>query len=343
MSYQVRQFTPADAPAWDEFVRAHPNGSPFHLTAWKTAIEATFGYRPLYRLAVDAGRIGAVLPLFLARNLRLRRFLVSSPFAVYGGLLAVDEPARQAVKEHLVELAPALGADYLELRNAHAGQALGFSPVTRYVTFHQAIQPDEEALLATIPRKTRRMVRKALDHGLQGRVATCLEPFLTLYADSVRRLGTPCFPRRHFVNLQRAFGEALQIREVLAGDRVVAGVMSFLFRDQVLPYYGASDPRFHELAPNNFMYFDLMRTAAAAGARLFDFGRSKKDTGAFEFKSHWGMQVHELPYEMLLAGGGAPPDFTPKNPRLQWALRAWQRVPLPLARLIGPALIRFVP
>jgi hypothetical protein len=32
---------------WDAFVRASADGSPFHLCAWKRAVEETYGHRPL--------------------------------------------------------------------------------------------------------------------------------------------------------------------------------------------------------------------------------------------------------------------------------------------------------
>ena len=50
----------------------------------------------------------------------------------------------------------------------------------------------------------------------------------------------------------------VDIREVIHQDRVVAAVMTFYFRDQVLPYYGASDPAYNSLAPNNYMYTHSM-------------------------------------------------------------------------------------
>jgi hypothetical protein len=79
------------------------------------------------------------------------------------------------------------------------------------------------------------------------------------------------------------------------------------------------------------------------GFRSFDFGRSKMETGSFDFKAHWGMETRPLPYEMLLVKRTNLPDFTPKNPRFQFAIKAWQRLPLPVTRILGPALIRLVP
>ena len=57
------------AADWDAFVRASRSGSPFHLTAWKRAVEAAFGHRPHYLMAVRGGGVEGVLPLFEVRGL----------------------------------------------------------------------------------------------------------------------------------------------------------------------------------------------------------------------------------------------------------------------------------
>jgi FemAB-related protein (PEP-CTERM system-associated) len=171
-----------------------------------------------------------------------------------------------------------------------------------------------------------------------------IRAFESLYDNSLRRLGTPSFPSAHFRNLLANFGSAANIREVVSGGAVVAAVMTFYFRDQVLPYYGASDPVYNALAPNNFMYFDLMRWGYTNGFKVFDFGRSKKNVpGSYDFKSHWGMVERELPYEMLLVRRKSLPNLSPANPVFDLPRRIWQRIPLPIAKLIGPHLVRLVP
>jgi lipid II:glycine glycyltransferase (peptidoglycan interpeptide bridge formation enzyme) len=134
------------------------------------------------------------------------------------------------------------------------------------------------------------------------------------------------------------------IREYRLEGRLVAAVLSFYFRDQVLPYYGASDPSYNSFSPNNFMYFDLMRRAGSTGFRVFDFGRSKKNqSGSYDFKAHWGMEERPLPYEMILVKRKTLPNFSPANPAYQVPIRIWQHVPLPVTRALGPSLIRLVP
>jgi len=343
MSLTVRPLSIADEPAWDSFVENHPQGSPFHLTAWKRSIEQTFRYRPFYLVAAEGSRIEGVLPLFLIRNILVGKALISTPFAVYGGILATSDAIRAALSAEVKSLGESLGVDYVELRNAYGDQCVGFLPVTRYVTFTQHVAPAEAAILESIPRKTRYMVRKALKHAYSTRCTQDPAAFEDLYSSNLRRLGTPSFPKRHFSTLLANFGKSADIRETVLEGKVVAAVFSFYFRDQVLPYYGAADPQYNEFAPSNYMYFDLMRWAGSHGFVTFDFGRSKKESGSFDFKAHWGMETRDLPYEICLVRKTELPNYSPNNPRFQWAIKAWQQVPLPITRALGPFLIKLVP
>ena len=343
MALQTRDLSASDSSRWDAFVRAHPLGSPFHLTAWVRTIEKTYGFRSYSFLAEEDGELRGLLPLFLVSNLLMGKVLLSSPYAVYGGILADSAESRAALAEHVANLGRSLNVQYVELRNGYPEQCAGFSPIDRYVTFYQEIDGDPARTLETIPRKTRRMVRKALSNGLSSRSTRRREVFFDLYSRNLRRLGTPCFPRAHFKHLFENFGDDIDIREIVLNGEVVAAVLSLYFRDQALPYYGASNPRYNEFAPNNFMYYDMMVWAGQNGYKLFDFGRSKKGSGSFDFKAHWGMQVRDLPYEVLLIRRKQLPNFSPANPKFQLATRLWQSLPLPLTRAVGPWLLKLVP
>ncbi len=344
MTAVVRELAPAREAEWNAFVRGHPLGSPFHLTLWRDCIAETFGYHPRYLLAETGGAIRGVLPLFLLRTPLAGKILLSTPFAVYGGILAEDDEAKSALKERLVEMALAEGVQYAELRNAWPEQCAGFHPVRRYVTFTQELKGSEEELLQGIPRKTRAAIRKSLQCNLASRRTRDLEAFCRIYLANLRRLGTPAFPRSHFRRLLEKFGEEAFVLEVLSEEKPIAAVFTFTFRGQILPYYGASDPRFHALQPNNFMYWDLMRTGLRAGVRLFDFGRSKIErSGSFDFKSHWGMVQRELPYEVLLVRRRELPDLSPNNPKFELFLRIWRRLPLWVTNRLGPLLVKWVP
>lgn len=344
MPITVREFQSSDAAGWDEFVRHHPLGTPFHLMAWKRTLEATFGYQPRYLLAVDGSSIEGVLPIFLIDNMLMGKVLLSCPFAVYGGILAQSGEARTAIAEHLAADGKSLAVGHIELRNWYPGQTAGFEPVKRYVTFHQQVTPQTgEELLTAIPKKTRNMVRKALKFNYTSRMAPNLDAFYRLLTLSYRRLGTPVFPRRFFETMLREFGPVADAREILLDGRVVASSLNLLFRKQMHTFYAASDQKFLAMAPNNFLYYDHLLWAGQNGFELFDFGRSKLETGTYDFKSHWLTTMRELPYEVMLVKRAAMPDFSPKNPKFDLAIRMWRKVPVPVTRILGPHLVKLFP
>ena len=335
---------PDDYAEWDRFVISHPQGSPFHLTAWRKTIEESYGYKPVYILAQDPTGIQGVLPLFLVRNFAVGKALISSPFAVYGGILAHTETARKALYRRVKELGEEMGVDYIELRNAFPEQCVGESNVSRYVTFTQTTQADENGLLESLPKKTRNLVRKALKTPFSVRYGVReVQRLDALHSRNMRRLGTPCFPRRYFERLLENFGDMVDVREVWLEDKMMAVSVNLYYQGQMHTFHAAADTRFNALGPNTFMYFDHLRWAGQNGFPIFDFGRSKKGTGPFDFKRHWNTVMRELPYEMILVKRTELPNFSPANPKFELAIRLWKMMPLPLTRLLGPRLIRLFP
>jgi FemAB-related protein (PEP-CTERM system-associated) len=345
MSLITRPFGPHDPESWDTYVRSHPFGTPFHLLAWRDSISTTFGYTPTYLVAEENGRLCGILPLFLVENFVIGKVMISSPFAVYGGILADTPQVLLSLAEYAKRVAVEHGVEYLELRNARPEQCAGFAPVTRYVTFTQPLEPgmDEEAILQSVSKKTRNLIRKALKSPFQTRPAADLRAFERLMARNYRRLGTPCFPHAHFAALLRNFGPLADVREVVLDGKVVAASMNFLFRGEMHTYYAASDADYLSLSPNNYLYFAHLLWASNNGYHTFDFGRSKRDTGTFEFKRHWGTSMRELPYEVLLVKRKEMPNYNPTNPRFSAAIKAWQNIPLPLTKILGPRLVRLFP
>ena len=160
------------------------------------------------------------------------------------------------------------------------------------------------------------------------------------FSASVHRLGTPVLPERYFALLKRVFGEQCEVRVVVQGRELVSAVLSFYFRDEVIPYYGGGRDIARQLAGNDYMYWSLMRDAADRGCTLFDFGRSKIGTGAFDFKKYWGFEPQPLGYEYRLVRGKRMPDNQPLNPRYRAFIRMWRRLPLGLANVVGPLISR---
>ncbi|MFC3713841.1 FemAB family XrtA/PEP-CTERM system-associated protein [Sphingoaurantiacus capsulatus] len=333
----------SDRDRHDAYVRAHPDSSAFHLTAWGRAVAKGTGQSPHYLVAEHAGAVVGVLPLTHVRSPLFGQSLVSNAFAVYGGPLADSDAAHAALDEAAWKLAQSLGLTSLEYRNQQRLRPDWPAKTGSYVTFRRALAADSEANLKAIPRKQRAEVRRSLEFGLDVRVASderARAEHFAVYAESVRNLGTPVFPRALFDAILDEYGADADILTVSKDGTPIASVLSLYYRGEVLPYYGGGTPAARALRGNDHMYWMLMEHARERGCTSFDFGRSKVGTGAFSFKKNWGFEPTPLAYEFRLAPGAAMPDVNPLNPKYRLMVETWSRLPLWLANRLGPLLSR---
>ncbi|WEK42346.1 MAG: FemAB family PEP-CTERM system-associated protein [Candidatus Sphingomonas colombiensis] len=330
LAITVREALPADDAAIDAFVRAQPDATPFHLPVWSRAVERGCGQRARYLLAERGGAIVGVLPLTEMRSPLFGNALVSAGFAVDGGVLGEGAEA-------LAATACAFGLPSVELRGGAAPSGWTIDDTT-YLGFVRPLAIDDEAELKAIPRKQRAEVRKALANDLEVMTggAECAAEHYAVYAESVRNLGTPVFPRALFrAVLETMDADVLTVRH--RGD-AVASVLSLYFNGTVYPYWGGGTAAARGSRANDRMYLALMAHARARGCTRFDFGRSKVGTGAAAFKKNWGFEGEPLAYARW--SEGAAREVNPLNPKYALMVRTWRRLPLPLANLIGPWISR---
>ena len=327
--------SPAEAARIDAFVRAQPDASPFHLTGWSRAVERGCRQRARYLVAERGdGGLAGVLPLTQMRSALFGRALVSAAFAVDGGVLGGGvEPLAAAAWD----MAQRLGCG-VELRGGPA-PAGWTTDETTYCGFARPLAADDAAELLAVPRKQRAELRKALDADLTveiGDTAVAAREHRGVYAESVRNLGTPVFPAALFA----AVADELDtdIVTVRHQGRAVASVLSLYLGGTVYPYWGGGTAAARGLRANDRLYFALMGHARARGCTVFDFGRSKTGTGAAAFKKNWGFTPQPRRYASRSVGGAR--EVNPLNPRYSAMVKAWQRLPLSVANLIGPWLSR---
>lgn len=342
-AYTLRLLQPAERARWDSFVRTCPEATFFHLSGWQRVIEQSFGLRTWFYYVEHAGNIVGVLPLAQIKSRLFGHSLAALPFCVYGGVAALDDQARQMLDAAADLLATSLGVGHLEYRGLERAHPIDSHWHTKdlYVTFRKEISHDDETNLTAIPRKQRAMVRKGIKLGLRGEIDDHVDRLFEAYATSVLRLGTPVFPKKYFALLQKTFGDECEVRTITTSDgKLVGSVLSFYWRDEVLPYYGGGTDLARHVAGNDFMYWNLMQAAAQRGCRIFDFGRSKLGTGAYDFKKNWGFEATPLPYEYKLYRATALPDNNPLNPKYQLFIKVWKKLPMPVANFLGPYIVR---
>jgi FemAB-related protein (PEP-CTERM system-associated) len=332
----------ADEPAWDEFVRVHDRGTFFHRCGWHRVLARAYGQATPFLLARTSRDIRGVLPLVYRRSRLFGDALISTGFCVQGGILAADAEAHAALAEAAAELGRRLNVAYVELRDGGGIDLPGWT--TRegvYAGFARALSEDETTSFKAIPRKKRADLRKALASGLAVETGVTPAAFWPVYAESLRNLGTPVFPKRLIDGLIHEFGDEVEVSLIRkAGSIPLAALVSFYFKDRVLPYYGGAIPAARSVHAYDLLYWSLMRRAVARGARVFDFGRSKVGTGAYDYKRFWGFEATPLRYRYRLIKRRSVPDVNPLNPRYRLMVEAWRRLPLPVANRLGPWLAR---
>ena len=334
----------ADPDAVAAFVRAHPRGTPFHLPAWLAAIEAGTRQRAHMLVAERSGRIEGVLPLTAIRSLLFGKAMVSSGFAVGGGVLADDDAVAEALIEAGWALADNLGCPSLELRGGTIPAGAGWQHKSdTHAGFVRPLAADDEAELKAIPRKQRAEVRKALASDLTVTIGTGpadRAAHYAVYATSVRNLGTPVFPKRLFAEVLARFGDDADILTVRHEGQAIASVLGLYHNGTVLPYWGGGTAEARTVRANELMYFALMRHARERGCTRFDFGRSKPGTGAFAYKKNWGFVPEPLHYAVRTADGAEAREVNPLSPKYRAQIALWKRLPLWLANRLGPPLAR---
>jgi FemAB-related protein (PEP-CTERM system-associated) len=252
----------------------------------------------------------------------------------------VDAVAANELIDAAEKVAADLGGRHVEVCNRRASRR-DWARHDVYVTVRKALLRDVEANMLATPRKQRAKARKGSKNGLTSAIDAGVDRFFALYADNVHRHGTPPFPRRYFERLKAEFGPACEVLTVSdAQGTPVSSVLSFYFRDEVLPYYAGDAVAARDLAANDFKYWELMRRACERGLATFDYGRSKVGTGSFDFKKNWGFEPAPLAYEYRLFKYAEVPQNNPLNPKYRAMIAVWRRLPRPVVNAIGPLLVR---
>jgi len=325
-------------------VTRHADGTFFHLTGWRDFVQRLHGNEPRELYAWRGKELVGVLPMMLSPRLFGRRRLLSMPFAVYGGPVGADEEVVRGLVDAASRLAEELRVSFLELRCLE-DLGLGLPTSTLYSTFMRELPDDPAKVLGQMPKKSRAEARKArTKHGLElGQGSWYVDDLYRLFGANKHVLGSPALPHAHFSGLLEQFGERVVIHLVRRQNRPLAAVMSFLHGDTLIAYYSGTAPGAdRSFSASNFMFMALQEWAVENGFKVFDFCRSRSDSGAFQFKRHQGFEPKTLSYGYHLVRSRSLPAFTPSNPRTAVLRNTWAKLPLWMARRLSDSLARYV-
>jgi len=333
-----------DAEEWDQYVESHPEGTIDHLWRWRDLFSRVFGHQSTYLVARRDGAVAGLLPLVHFRSRLFGRFLVSVPFLNYGGVLASDAAAADALMAEARDVAHGFGASHVELRNT-SRQFDGLPCRAHKLKLTRTLPSTPEALWSAVDRKVRNQVRKAQKDGLTAQTghSELIADFYSVFSRNMRDLGTPVYPKTLFTETARLFSKGFHLYIVRLGRVPVAAAIALRFKDTIIVPWASSLREHRQHCPNMLLYWTMLEHASQLGISTFDFGRSTRGAGTHQFKLQWGATETPLHWEYLLLTKSAVPDHGPTNAKFAAAIAVWQRLPLWVTEAFGPAIVRNIP
>lgn len=334
-----------DGTAWDAFVTSHQDSTNYHQYGWRKVVEKSFGHRTMYLAATNHhNEICGVLPFVQMKSRLFGSFMVSLPFFNYGGMLISEGSAASVLLDTSRNMLSGSGVDHIEFRNRTMFDEV-MATKQHKVTLILDLKKNSEEQWTSFDVKVRNQVRKAEKNGLQtimGRL-DLLDGFYEVFCRNMRDLGTPVYGRDFFRNVLDEFPDTTRILSVTCEGKTIASALLTWYKDTLEVPWASSNRDFRQLCPNNLLYWEAIRFAIGIGVRMFDFGRSTPGEGTFNFKKQWGARPVQLYWQYLLRVGDALPEVGPKNPKFRLAIQAWQRMPLMVANILGPHIVRCIP
>ncbi|HUQ87457.1 MAG TPA: FemAB family XrtA/PEP-CTERM system-associated protein [Vicinamibacterales bacterium] len=340
-STRVSIATRADAGAWEAYVDARGDAAGYHSWRWRQVFADAFGHEPVYLLARQGGVITGVLPMVQIKSLIFGNTLTSLPFVNYGGVMADAPETAQALVDGAHEEARLRRCSHVEMRHVEA-QFPNLPCKQHKVSMQLPLAPN---MWDGLDRKVRNQIRKAEKSGLvveRGGEAL-VGDFYAVFARNMRDLGTPVYSRRLFEEVLRVFPDRAQLHVVRLNGAPIAAGLTYRTSSMVQLPWASSIRSYNALCANVFLYWDAIQFAQESGARVFDMGRSTPNEGTFKFKAQWGAEPVPLHWEYQLLNHGELPNVSPANPKYQFAIALWQKLPLSVTMRVGPMIVRAIP
>ena len=336
----IRKFTDEDSIAWNQYVYNSANSTFYHQIGWKNVIEKVYGHEQYYLLAEEADVIKGILPLFKIGN----KF-VSLPFAPYGGVCSDDENIKQQLLLKAKEITVQKKGRYLEIRDLENTYPDLVVRDDKYYTFHIPLETDEKKVWNLTSKGERRGTKKAINHGLKVYMGPeYLDEFYNLYSIRNRQLGSPIHSYIFFKQIIEEFPNKITIQIVKFKDKCIGTKFLFFYKDTIISGWAASDTRYRHYNPNNLLTWEIIKYGCENNYTTFDFGRSEKESGTFEFKRKWGGAiVKNIKYQYYLNRVNKIPDSSKTNKKRIIFSNCWKKLPLKVTRIIGPNLRKNFP
>ncbi|MDX2506918.1 MAG: FemAB family PEP-CTERM system-associated protein [Gammaproteobacteria bacterium] len=337
-----------DPDEWNHYVAYNSAACIHHKAEWRNILSQSYGHESLYLCARDANQcIVGILPLIHMKSRLFGNKLVSMPFFQRGGAIA-DHPL---IEQKLIQTATAygkkLGVDHIEYRDDIPRKHLPepFASQTHKVNMVLSLPDAEQTLWQGFTAKLRSQIRRPQRE--QARVfiggREYLNDFYTVYSRNMRDLGSPVQSKHFIDNILLHFPQNSWLIVIKLDQRPVAAGFLLGSGDTMEIPLASTIREVNSLSINMLLYWEALKFAIKQNYSQFDFGRSSKNAGTYRFKQQWGAQPKQLYWHYWLGHSKALPSLNPSNPKYALIISVWKRLPVALANLLGPAIVKNIP
>lgn len=341
---QIRELTQNDRARWEDYVHNQAGTSIYHLAGWKQVMEKTFGLETLYLFAQEGSEILGILPMLHVKSWLAGHYLTTLP----GGMHASNVRSAELLLESAKSFVESAAASYLILRDAYVKWDLpDLVTDESHCTLVVELSTDTEQVWRGIKKRYRQLTSQAMRAGLHVTNGTrAFEDIYPTYSRSMRDRGTPTLGLDFFQNMMSELPGLFRFLTVHHEDRVLGGGFVTPFKDTVYCTWGGMLRESYDLRPNHLLYWESLKYAAESGHQWLDLGRSRYDSGTFVFKKSWGAEPRQLYQQYYLNGIDQPPAVgagRKADPKYEFFVRLWSKLPMPVTEIMGPQLRRRMP
>jgi len=231
-----------------------------------------------------------------------------------------------------------------ESRLAGAINPINFATRSHKVRMLLDLPESSEALMQSFKAKLRSQIKKPLKEGLKSKVGgvELLDDFYKVFSINMRDLGSPVHSKSLMKNILEEFSKESRIIMVYKDDQPIACSLIMGFKDTLENPWASALRQYSRLSPNMLLYWTMLEYACDNGLKYFDFGRSSPDEGTYKFKEQWGTIPTVLHWHYIALDGQPIDEETSEKSKFEKAIRFWQKIPVPITKIIGPMIRKHI-
>jgi hypothetical protein len=340
---KIQIINPVTYHGWDEVLLTNNQSTFFHTSAWAKVLHESYNYKPLYFTLIETSKLKILLPVMEIKSFLTGSRGVSLPFTDFCQPIAENEKAFNETFKEVINYGRNANWKTINLRCCDSNLRTMTFPFETFLTHNLDLSKDEREVFSTFRNSTKRNIKKAVKKGVQVYIKNTLasvKEYYKLHCITRKSHGLPPQPFYFFKKIYEHIISQGKGCVALAKyqEKFVAGAVFFHFENQAIYKYGASDPKYLNIRPNNLVMWEAIQWYCQNGVKTFNFGRTERQhKGLQQFKRGWGTTEEIVNYYKYLL---ITDSFVKNSSMIKSSNSFFHNIPIPLLKFIGNQLYR---